>query len=145
MDHLFRPDPKLPVTAMKTYSVRMPVASHFRKATCAEVDCPAYLNGWRTVLTDGQVDMIDALRASGRQFREDVDGQVHTFWFEPGTPCFRATEHRLSLERDPILTVRAGDWRGNPSGWVQRHTRAEDWVEDFALHQQRVADQAEKG
>ena len=34
----------------KTYRAVAPVKTHFRPATCAEVDCQNYVNGWKTVV-----------------------------------------------------------------------------------------------
>ena len=38
-------------------------------------------------------------------FREESEGQLIRFIFEPGQECFkgRAGEHRVLIERDPIL------------------------------------------
>ena len=66
------------------------------------------------------------------------------FTFEAGQTCF--VEHRVPLEREPLYVVRDGDWRGNPRGTAPRiHTRPDDWVDDFAEHQQRLADRFEQG
>ena len=66
------------------------------------------------------------------------------FTFEPGQDCF--AQHRVPLERDPLFLVRGGDWRGNPTGLQPyRHHRGEDWVDDFADHQDRIARQIERG
>lgn len=138
----FRITPSLPVSAMRTYSVKMPVQTHFRPATCEEYGCETFLGGWVTMLSVAQTDLIDALRRSGRPYTEKrgENGMIE-FRFEPGTPCFKQSTHRVSLERDPVLIVRDGDWRGNPTGWARRHASMNDWIEDFALHQQRVAEQ----
>lgn len=130
--------PNAPVAAFKTYSVKAPISTHFRPATCEEVDCAAFLNGWKTVLAETQTDMIALIYKSGRSFTMKQDGPMRVYRFEPGTKCFQASTHRVPLERDPLFIVRDGDWRGNPTGRRRVHQRAADWVEDFALHQQRV-------
>jgi hypothetical protein len=49
---LFRIEPQLPVGATKTYSALAPLATHFRAATCEDVDCGNYLHGWKTVVNE---------------------------------------------------------------------------------------------
>jgi hypothetical protein len=94
--------------------------------------------------TDGQLE--HAVRSSGRPFKELKEPGKVTFVFEPGTPCFRASVHKLPLEREPLYVVKDGDWRGNPRGTrPRRHARAEYWVEDFAEHQQGLADKMQEG
>jgi hypothetical protein len=148
MRSLFRPEPRLPAAAFTTYAIAAPLATHWRAATCAEVDCPAYLRGWRTHVdpaTDRGAAQAHYIRAdSGRRFVEDRDehGQL-LFTFESGQTCF--AQHRAPLEREPIFVRRGGDWRGNPLGDQLLHQRAADWLDDFATHQQRVADAHNRG
>ncbi|HEV8653261.1 MAG TPA: hypothetical protein VG276_28680 [Actinomycetes bacterium] len=133
---------------MKTYQVVAPLASHWRPASCAEVDCPHFLSGWRTVLdTASQGELVKAVMESGRKPSAVLrEGSTITFVFEPGTPCFKASQHRVPLEREPLYLVRGGDWRGNPRGTpLRRHVRPDDWVDDFATHQQDLADRLERG
>lgn len=147
MSRLNRPwNPKAGIAAYKTYQLIAPISTHFRRATCAEVDCPGYLNGWRTTLAadDERCDYIR--RHSGRRFTEErtADGMV-TFHFSPGQMCFRAGEHVKSLEREPLYIVRDGDHRGNPTGHRRLHVNGADWIDDFGTHQQRIADEHQAG
>lgn len=156
----------MPVTAYKSYELRAPVATHFRKAvcgemiyaectqtdevgnpSCTEMHCSAHAHGWRT-LVDVGTDLGERQAAyigkhAGRRFVLEVDGPLHTYTFPAGQQCFGA--HLLPLERDPILIVRDGDWRGNPTGHSRTHTRPADWIEDFAEHQSGLADEIKKG
>lgn len=142
----FRIAPAAPVTAFQTYELRAPAATHWRKASCKEVECAGYREGWRTIVP---VDSPQAqyIRAhSGRSFTEHTMIDLLTeFTFPPGQQCFAADGHRVPLERDPLYIVRGGDWRGNPTGMLRRHQRAEHWVEDFGEHQLKVARQIERG
>lgn len=146
--HMFRVDPVLPVGAMKTYQILAPLSTHWRDATCEEIDCPAMQRGWKTIIDesdkDGQRRAHYIRRISGRQFTEErgPDGLV-TFTFTAGQKCFR--QHRTRIERPEHFLVRPGDWRGNPTGQYFRHTEPEHWVEDFGEHQQNLADRMEKG
>lgn len=129
----------------KTYEIAVPRATHWRSATCAEVDCRPYQYGWVTRVLPGSQDEA-AVRASGRSFTaEQAEGGFLQFVFPPGQPCFRASVHQLPLERPPLYVVRDGDWRGNPTGQVRQHVNGDDWVDDFATHQQNIADVRERG
>lgn len=145
---LFRFPPKMPVTSYKTYSLISPRGTHWRKATCAEVDCEAYLKGWVT-----KVDITSVLGSkqanyirlhSGRSFvTSDEGGPIVTFTFPAMQKCF--ADHQVPVQREPICLVRDGDWRGNPTGRRTVHSRSGLWVEDFAEHQGRLSDEFKKG
>lgn len=142
--------PALPVGAMKTYAIRSPRATHWRAATCAEVACPAYLNGWRTVVDEatelGQRQAHHVRKAAGRSYTEHRDeAGLTVFTFEAGQRCFAADGHQAPTGRPELYVVRGGDWRGNPRGDVRKHVRAADWVEDFGEHQQQLADRLAQG
>ena len=95
-----------------------PPSTHFREATCREVNCPLWAYGWQTVLpvsdwhTLGSIAYIKGL---GLRYREERnDPLLVTFIFEAGQECFngRLGRHRVSLERPPIFSVvRRGDHR----------------------------------
>lgn len=134
-----------PIHLMKTYVAAVPLATHWRRATCEEVQCGAFLRGWRTTVAYGS-DKAEYIRKhSGRRFTETRDEVLAVFEFEPGQQCFAASEHRLPLERDPIFRVRDGDRRGNPSGRVITFPGARDFVDDFAENMQSVAEMHQKG
>lgn len=139
--------PLMDAAAYKTYEMRSPLSTHFRPATCAEVRCPHYLNGWRVHLEALVKELQDTARKSGRRYREEHVAEGETYLvFEPGQPCFRVSQHRARVDRPPLYIVRDGDFRGNPRGTKARlHQRPEHWVEDFATHQQAIADEIEKG
>lgn len=144
-----RIDPALPARAFKTYSVLAPASTHFRRATCEEVECPYAVSGWATVVDEGtelgqrQADYIR--RSSGRKFTAERTPEGLTrFVFAANQECF--SEHKVRVDRDEIFLVRGGDFRGDPTGARPRqHVRPEDWVEDFAEHQQALADRIERG
>lgn len=143
MRPLTRVDPALPVAAMKTYEISAPVATHFRAASCAEVDCRHYLNGWQTMVDEssdlGQRQAYYIRKLAGRAFTEERnEGGLTIFTFEAGQTCFRVGDHRVSLGRPEIFRVWRGDWRGQLES-AYRHTRPADWVDDFAEHQDRLA------
>lgn len=134
----------LPVTATKTYELRAPLTTHYRKATCAEVDCAAHQFGWATTVAAGSQDEA-LIRRAGRAFTVEAqpDGFLR-FVFPAGQPCFAASRHVVPLEREPLYLVRGGDWRAN-TGVIRQHVDGDDWVDDFATNQDRIAEQIEKG
>jgi hypothetical protein len=134
-----RIEPQLPPHMFKTYALVAPISTHRRPATCLESGCQAYRNGWVTrVPADGEAALY--IRTScGRRFTETraANGEAE-FTFGAGQACFAADRHSVSLEREPLYLVRGGDHRGNPSGERRAHARAEDWVDDFAGHQDKI-------
>ena len=134
--------PQMPLHAYKTYSFSQP-ADLFVKTACEDAACPAFLYGWQssvdesTQLGKTQARYIRCL--SGRTFKEQRDGAMTVFTFEPGQRCF--AEHRT---RPESYRVAHGHWQGVRAP-LREHVRAADWVEDFAEHQLRLADQQAKG
>lgn len=133
---------------MKTYQIARPMSTHMRPGTCADVDCDAYRYGWRTTIFEGteqgaaQAHYIR--QQSGRKFVEDRGPDFTVFTFEAGQKCF--AQHQMVLDRPALFVVRDGDWRGNPRGTQARiHHSADDWVDDFANHQQTIAEQIKRG
>lgn len=151
MQKVNRIEPALPVTSVQTFQVQAPVSTHFRPATCAEVDCPYHVNGWATPVDEGsELGKTQAhyiRNGSGRRYTEDRNQQpgLTVFVFEAGQTCFNAAAHRAPLGRPPIFLVKDGDWRGNPTGRVRQHANADDWVDQFAHHQAALADEIQKG
>lgn len=137
--------PLLDPRGYKTYSIHAPIRTHFRKATCAEVDCPDYLHGWRVRLEILNEEQRVWVRQTGRRFSEMPVRPGETWLvFEAGQPCFRATEHRARVEREELYVIRDGDTRGNPTGRVDK-VSGQQWNDDFGEHQQRLADLQQKG
>lgn len=146
---MFRITPRMPPQAYKTFQVLAPTATHFRDVACEHVNCIAQAHGWKTAVDErtelGAAQAHYIRTASGRKFTEDRTPEGLTvFDFEAGQQCF--AQHKERLEVPAIYLVRGGDWRGNPLGIEARqHTRPEWWVEEFGEHQQKLADEIEKG
>lgn len=138
---MFRIEPKLPATAVKTYAIHAPISTHYRPATCQEVNCEAYARGWTTLLdvtTDIGVRQAKYITgASGRTHTVLNKGTTLEFTFPAGQQCF--AQHQVPLEREPFYVVRDGDFRGNPRGTAPRKLSAPDWTDDFANHQDTIA------
>lgn len=125
---------------MKTYSIRAPLATHFRPASCEEYGCDALAHGWMSPIdesTDLGARQAHYIRTeSGRKFVEQraEDGKT-LFVFEAGQECF--TPHHVALDRPELFIVRDRDQ-------IQRRT-PESWVDDFLTHQQEIADAIQEG
>lgn len=139
--------PKMPAANYRTFQISSPIPTHFRKASCREVECQHYGRGWQTTVdtnTELGARQANYIRLhSGRHFTYTENGGVVTFLFPPGQQCF--TTHQVPLGRPEIYVVRGGDWRGNPRGEHRRHVRAADWVDQFANHQDRLATRFNQG
>jgi hypothetical protein len=131
--------------AYQTYQVAAPLATHFTPATCAEVDCPQYLEGWRLRVEGLSGRDVHVATHCGRKFTRVSVAEGETWLvFEAGQPCFRASEHRRRLERGERFIIRGGDHRANPSG-RRTEVSASSWVDDFGEHQERLAERFGRG
>jgi hypothetical protein len=134
----------------KTYGMSYPVGTHWRKATCEQADCQSFQFGWVTTVdmsTDlGQRQYHYITHDRTRGYTMSSAANLVSFTYPPGTRCFAAADHKVRLERNPLFMVREGDFRGNPRGDEPRvHTTAENWVDDFATHADKLSTQIQKG
>lgn len=144
-----RPIPRMGTNSYLTFAARTPLQTHSRAATCAEVGCEGYQNGWTIPLTGIDPQLEHVARHSGWHFRE-VDGVNYGLGegkylvFAPGQPCFVSHKHRISLDRPAFYFVGRGDHR---SFDIRRATqrREQDWVDQFANHQQQLREAQERG
>jgi len=147
-----RLEPTLGPQYFKTYAWKAPLESHWRRATCEEVNCEAMRNGF--VMT---IDLTTELGRKQFHYLTKVDkDRSHSLQrtgpfevkliYGPGNPCMKRAEHRIQIGKPPILLVHEGDWRGNPrraAPYIHRY--ADDWTEDFMLHQQEIVDTIARG
>jgi len=146
---VFRPDPLMDPQSYKTYSVKTPPRTHFRPASCEEYQCSEFVNGFMTTLdltTDIGREFADIIRKDTTRSKEEIRTSLYEvrFVFPPGTHCWLWKQHKVPVDRPPILVVRRGDWRGS-LGLIRRHTRIEYWAEDFAGHQDKLATTFNRG
>lgn len=141
------PEPRMGAEAYRTYSIHAPLSTHFRPAGCEEYGCPDYEKGWQVRVEGLDPALLHAARNSGRKHTELRVAEGETWLvFEAGQPCFQASQHRMRIDKPELFVVRDGDRRGNPRGTKARlHQRAADWQEDFAEHQQGLADAYKEG
>jgi hypothetical protein len=131
----------------RTYSLIAPVVTHRRPATCQEVRCPRHVNGWKMGFdtTDAaQAKAIKWIRMhSGLSYTTEQVGTKIILTFVAGQNCF--DQHTIALEREPFYVVREGDFRGNPRRTQAQRFNADDWIDHFANHQDRLATRMEQG
>lgn len=143
---LNRITPRLPVQVMQTYAIAAPVPTHFREATCREVECPHFERGWATYVDEntelGQRQADYIRRHSGRRFKESREKEgVTTFTFPQGQTCFRP--HQVRIDRPEIFSVSGGDFRGRTT--EPRILPAHGWVEHMQENFDRLQTISEKG
>jgi len=132
--------PAMPAQMYTSYQIVAPISTHFRPATCEEVGCSHYRDGWQIRVEGLSPQMLHTATQSGRRFRRVPVAEGETWLlFEAGQPCFKASTHKTRLDRQEFYYRRPGDWRGNPTGErPYLHQRPENWVEDFAEHQDKI-------
>lgn len=102
-------------------------------AACQQVGCINYHRGWDSVIdpaTDlGQMQIQLVLsNRHGRTYTDlglNADG-MRVFRFDAYQRCFG--EH---YTRPELFVVRAADLAGGDMGVIRRHTRPQDWTEDY--------------
>lgn len=130
----------------QTYQVAAPIQTHWTAATCEQVDCEQWRQGWAVHL-----ELLDArdqhlVRTSGRKYIEQQLGPAQTWLlFEPGQPCFRAGTHVRRLDREELFVMRSGDHRGDPTGRGPIQLSSQSWVDDFGEHQETISSLIEEG
>jgi hypothetical protein len=141
--------PKMPGRFYKTYQIAAPIDTHTRRATCAEIDCTAYLEGWTYPKSKLVAeDLYDLVTHAGKRYREvKLDDSSETYLvFEPGQMCFQAATHRLSLERPELFFAGRGHFRsGYSARSANRFDNGEDWADSFATHQEIINRIVEEG
>ena len=100
---------RTPVEHQRTFQIDQPLETHFRRATCQEVECKAYAFGWKMGFDLTDPDKVAAARAirdkSGRTFTVELVDALGPnpkviLTFAAGQRCFQT--HRVPLEREPF-------------------------------------------
>lgn len=115
------------LTPSTSFHVNRP-PEHWRKATCEEIACPHWREGWELILglnpdcvhkSNAVCDELKChwpevlwIRGGGvhRRFneREQIEPLIYQFHFSAGQPCFRESKHRVPKGIDPLLLRRTG-------------------------------------
>jgi hypothetical protein len=93
---------------------RDPALDYWRRATCAEVECPGWTHGFalrideNTTLGQAQAAYLraDTSRRRAREYRDELGLTV--FEYAPGQRCTSDAddEHRVPVEREPLFILR---------------------------------------
>lgn len=148
--HVNRIPPTLPPGAMQTFEVDAPLETHWRSATCEEVECKAFTRGWTSTVLPESIEEIRILKVYEAELRRGAvtfaltPENFRCYNFPAGTECFRRIWHRLPLERPAIFTVRSGDWRGT-DGVIRQFKDGSEWVDSFANHQDGIKKMIDRG
>lgn len=140
----------------KTYEMDMPLESHWRFVSCEDYECDDFMKGF--VLTidlsaeigQRQFDFVKQDKTRSCSIQRVTETMVKAV-YGPGNKCFRNVKgdplrHKLPIGRPPFYLVSGGDWRGNPRGTpTVTHRRPEDWIDDFANHQDKLATTFQRG
>ena len=126
------------------YRILNPVQTHFRPATCAEVNCEHYLNGWRVRIDSLPPELVHVARTSGRQYEELRFAEGETYLvFEAGQACFKASQHRTNAGRTPLYVVDTPTDNGRARRRI--HTSNDSWADDLHSHTDAVLGAINKG
>lgn len=142
--------PQIPSHLMRTYAVRSPLQTHFRRATCAEIDCPDYLHGWYLKIEGTPLDLLHIARNSGRKYTigelvASSGEMFKAYIFEAGQACFRESTHVKSLERPEFFYEGRGDHRSFSTRNAFKFDRPDQFVDSFATHLDRLKQDLERG
>ncbi len=137
--------PALAIGAYKTYNIATPLETHWTAATCQQVQCDQYVNGWAIRVEHLTPQDLHLVRTAGRKYVEQHVAAGETYLvFEAGQPCFRAGTHMRRLEREGNYGIRAGDWRGDPTRRGLELVSSQSWVDDCGENQANLAELIEK-
>lgn len=126
-----------------TFSIHTPLNTHWRKATCSEVNCPQYLNGWGLRVESHDATIVYAAEHSGRKFyRKEVSPGETWLVFEAGQPCFQEANHRKKLDREEFYLLRRGDFRSYGEPYK---LSASSWSDSFGENQENLYAATQKG
>lgn len=139
---------KMPDRMYKTYQIAAPIDTHTRKATCEEIGCTAYRDGW-TYAKSGLIaeDLYELVTHAGKRYREvklDDSAEIYLV-FEPDQPCFQAASHRISLERPQFFFAGRGAGTAYSPRQATQFDNGEQWADSFAHHQDVINRVFEEG
>ena len=94
---------------MQKFRILKPLKTHWRIATCSEVECQAHEKGFRTIV-DKNSAQAGYIRGdfkingfvSGRPYQEQITADNKAvFTFAPGTECFAS--HKVQIGKADVL------------------------------------------
>ncbi len=113
-----------PLPSQDHHKAVSPVETHFRPATCEEVDCPDWFNGFDAFISTDDEARLYYIRYDprcGQQFVETQESEgLVRFRFPPGQRCFKAYDHKIRLDRAPIYLLN------------QTRMEGTQWIDDLS-------------
>lgn len=156
-----RIQPQMPTQNYTTFAIKSPISTHYRRATCAEVNCADYLNGWYLKIEGTPEDLLYLATHSGRRYTTgevviekevEIDGAItvvpdmfKALIFEAGQGCFAEATHVKSLERQEFYFSGRGDYRSFSIRKAHLYDRPDQFVDDFDHHLTRIRRALEQG
>jgi hypothetical protein len=148
--------PKMATQCYKTFALKSPINTHYRRATCAEIECEAYVSGWYLLKDNLPEDMFYIATHSGRRYQEiyvDEGGslldtvvpQGMYLVFYAGQECFAAASHVISLDRPEFYYIGRGDWRSFNVRNAQQYNKPGVWLDQFATHLDSINTEINRG
>ena len=136
---------RFPAQAYQTFQIYSPIETHFRKATCEEIGCNEYLNGWALQIEQlSEEDYYLATHAGKRYRKANFGPGINFLMFESGQPCFDAASHKIKIERPEYFFNGRGDRRMFTRHGAQQ-MRANDWMDKLMTDVDRLLTEKAKG
>ena len=110
------------------FEANWPSRTHWRKATCREVNCSHYVNGWVTRVAPGSPQDLYIRADTERHHTLERGEEVNFYTFEPGQRCYKSGQHRIKLDRGPWLTKNMAD---KPWALELRAMEYNRWTDEF--------------
>lgn len=131
--------------AYRTYRMHSPDETHYRKATCAEVKCNEFINGWSLQVEHlNEHDLYLATHAGKRYRKAHFGPGLNFLIFESGQSCFLAHTHKIKLDRPEWFFT----GRGDHTVFSQRDARqlsGKDWVDHMLNHMDKIITKKNRG
>ncbi|MGW4525190.1 hypothetical protein [Amycolatopsis sp. NPDC004378] len=129
---------------MDHFEISAPLDTHWRVRSCAEEQCPAHVNGWKSYFDEnldlGRRQAAYVRTTAGRRFTERrTEEGLTEFTFEPGQDCFSTVVHQgrpqhghlAPIGRPELFVVRGDD------GALTQHSGPDAWTDH--LHTKTTA------
>lgn len=126
------------VVPIDHYKLKQRKAPRSRLATCAEVECWPFVNGFElpideaTPLGQQQAHYLRTDRSRPKPVEQRAAG-VTTFRYPPGTKCFASESPEHWVEVDQFFIARG------------QHVRPAEWVGRFEENQGAIAERIARG
>ena len=114
------------------FGINWPLGTHWRPATCDEVECKHWREGWSSEVPTGSIQENYIFGLSDRDYRiVEATKEGHTrFIFPPGQKCFDASKHFTKLDRQPLFIKDQG---GN-----RKSQEPNQWVDEFQADLEKI-------